>query len=346
MHVNNILKDKLFVFSGSSQPTDTEKEILELIAESENLGSVKKISLVSNGEDYDSYKLETQEKNFLIKVSLDKKLKTFQKEAQTLKLLSPEKLAPQFISQGEVKFGDKILYLVSSFENLQPASEFGVSVLLFNYEAILKRILSSQKYKSETSLKEKLADLFERTTFGNYPEFADLISGDSDNYKLLSDEIAGLKSWIQDNYTDSFEGKGLIHTGISPSNLLLGARDMKIINWQDSCSGHSFIELSNLRMTFDYSQDFEYKVFESHKNITSAGTWDEYLQVRNFWAGVSLLDVVFSYVKEIYLYRSLRSDKILKTFHSFCRNMPLFEHIPAFQKNKEKLTELFSSPMV
>lgn len=343
MHISNILKDKLFVFSGSTEPTDSEKEILVLIAEKENLGTVEKLSLVSNGEDYDSYKITTKDHDFLVKVSLDKTLKLFDKESKVLAALSETKLAPKIISTGEIKFGDKILYLISSFENLQPAGEFGSSILLLNYEGILKRILAANEVKIEETLKHRIANLFEATSFDSQPEFAELVSAQSDNYNLLRDEIAGLKSWIQENYCDSFSNGGLVHSNISPSNLLLGPRDLKVINWQNACCAHPFVELSNLRMTFDYSEEFEFKVFNAAKN---GQTWDKYLQIRKFWSGVCLLDTVFSYVKEIFLYRSLRHDQILKKFHTFCRNVGLFEHIPAFQKNKEKLTELFSSPMV
>lgn len=345
MHISNVLNDKLFVFSGSSQPIDVEKEILFLISERENLGENPKLELISNGENYDSYKLTTNNQ-FLIKVSLDKETKIFEKESKILQLLEPTKLAPKFISNGEIKFGDKILYSISSFESLNPASEFGNSILFENCDGILKRISSAHSLQCDYSLKDRIAILFESTNFDSQPEFAELIGTSSDNYKILHDEILSLKSWIQDNYSDFYSRGGLVHSSINPSNLLLGAKSLKVVNWENACNAHAFIELSNLRMTFDYTQDFEYKAFNSYNSINQSGSWDDYLSTRKFWAAVFLLDTVFSYIKEIYLYRSLRHDKILKTFYSFCRNLALFEHIPAFQKNKEKLAELFSSPMV
>ncbi len=98
MHISNILNDKLFVFSGSSKTTDTENEILSLIAEKENLGEISRASLIDNGEDYDSYKLITPEGAFLAKVSLDPDIKSFEKEYQILQTVKPLKIAPSPIA--------------------------------------------------------------------------------------------------------------------------------------------------------------------------------------------------------------------------------------------------------
>lgn len=346
MHISNVLKDKLFVFSGSSKTTDAEKEILELVAEKENLGRIISSSVIDNDETHDSYKVIANGESLLVKLSLDPEYKGFQKEFSALKKVEPLNLSPKAKSTGKIKFGENIHYLVTSFEEeLQSTEDYGRSIIYSNYKPVLKRILSLGEFQSEISFRDKISEIFTQTDLSSQKEFADLLDTNSDNFKILNDEILGLKEWIQNNYLDSFEDGGMVHFNLTPSTILLSSRQIKLINFQESCNANPLIELAALRFSFDYSQDFEFEVFNSF-NEGKSYSWEEYLLTRKFYAGIHLLKTVFQYIKEIYLFKGLRQDKILKTFHNFCRNTSLYEHLPAFQKNKEKLAELFSSPMV
>lgn len=347
MHISNILNDKLFVFSGSSKTTDTENEILSLIAEKENLGEISRASLIDNGEDYDSYKLITPEGIFLAKVSLDPDIKSFEKEYQILQAVKHLKLGPTPIATDKIKYGEKISYLITSFEAAQSATEIGKSILFTNYEHCLKRLYElHQTPLSEPSLQSEIQNIFARTSFDNQPEFADLVKTNGLNYQLLSDEISGIKAEIQTKYKNFFGGNSIIHGNITASTLLLGNEGLKLINWQNSCAANPLFDLANLKMEFDYEDDFEYKIFLFYQKLSGNHTWDEYLEVRNFLSMVRLMEYVFAYIREIYLFKSLRQDKILKIFSAFCRNTKAFEHIAAFRRNKEEIIGLFSSPML
>lgn len=343
-HIDNILRDKLFVFSGSTQTTDAEHEILTLIAAKENLGEVLRTRLIDNEENYDSYKLETLEGSFLVKLTFDDSYDGLDHEFQILKQIQELNISPKPISRDKLSYGEKVLYLITSFEDGQSTEELGKSILFANYEECLKKIKLIHQQKSPgPSLQEKLQKIFAATNFENQREFAELIKADSENYQLLKDEIFNLKEYIQQSYQESFSGDSLCHGNISSSNIILGARKISLINWQDSFSANPLIDLANIRMEFDFGEDFEFKIYNYYNG---GGSWDEYLSIRNFWASVKLLEYVFSYIKEIYLFRSLRQDKILKGFSSFCRNIKFFNHIPAFSKNREALLNLFSSPMI
>lgn len=346
MHISNILNDKLFVFAGSSKTTDTENEILSLIAEKQNLGRISHASTVDNGEDYDSYKVKTQDSSFLIKVSLDSENKIFEKEYKILKLVQSSKIAPTPIAVDEIKYGDKISYLVTSFESAQSALEMGKSILPFNYEHCLQKLCTlHQTPLSEPTLHSHIQSIFARTSFDNQPEFADLVKTNGLNYQLLNDEILGIKEEIQQKHKTFFSADSIIHGGITASTLLLGNEGMKLINWQNSCAANPLFDLANVKMEFDFADNLEYKIFLKYQEIAQKHSWDEYLEVRNFLSTIKLLEYVFSYIREIYLFQSNRQDKILKIFSNFCRNVKFFEHIPAFRRNKDALIGLFSSPM-
>lgn len=346
-HIENILRDKLFVFSGSTQTTETETQILSLIVEKESLGEMFRAYLIDNEENYDSYKVKTSTGEYLVKFSLDKSYEGFKKEFDVLNSISHLKLSPRAVSVGELMYGDKIIYLITSFEEAQSANELGKSILFANHEECAKLIYSFhfEKYIAQ-SLKERVGQIFNATNFENQPEFASLIKEASDNYSLLADEITNLKQYIQDSYQEKFNGETLCHGNLSPSTVLFGPRKISFINWQNCFAACPLIDLSNLRMEFDFNEEFEYKLFQHYCSLGKPYTWDEYLAARNFWAAIKLLEYVFSYIKEIFLFRSMRQDKILKIFSSFCRNIRFFEHIPSFRKNKQELLNLFSVPML
>lgn len=346
-HIENILRDKLFVFSGSSKTTETETDILCLIAEKESLGEVLRTSLIDNEENYDSYKLKTSVGEYLVKLSLDQSYEGFKKELDVLTLISYLEISPRPVSIGELMYGDKITYLITSFEEVQSANELGKSIIFANHEECAKLIHSFhfERYNSQ-SLRERIEQIFAATDLEKQPEFAALIKEASPNYSLLVSEIIGLKQYIQDSYKDQFGGETLCHGNLNPSTILFGSRKICFINWQNCFAASPLIDLSNLRMEFDFGEDFEYKLFQYHCSLGKIYSWDEYLAARNFWAAIKLLEYVFSYIKEIFLFRSMRQDKILKTFSSFCRNIKFFEHIPTFRENKQELLNLFSVPMI
>lgn len=347
-HIENILRDKLFVFSGTNKTTETENEILSLVAAKENLGDIKKNSLIDNGENFDSYKLETSNGEYLVKLSLDESYAdAFEKEVQILGGLSDIEVAPEEKGFGVIEYGSKILYLITSFEEAHSANELGRSILFSNHEECLKLIhLFHQKKIKTIGLKDRIQEIFAATNFETQPEFAELVKAATPNYNLLLDEITGLKQYIQDTFKDNFNGKSFCHGNLTPSTVLLGAKKIRFINWQNAFLASPLIDLSNLRMEFDFGEDFEFKMFKYYASLGSDYSWDEYLEARRFWAAIKLLEYVFSYIKEIFLFRSMRQDKILKIFSSFCRNIKFFEHIPTFQKNKEALLNLFSAPML
>lgn len=346
-HIENILRDKLFVFSGSTQTTETETQILSLIAEKESLGEILKTYLIDNEENYDSYKLKTSIGEYLVKFSLDQSYEGFKKEFNLLKDISHLKISPTPVAVGELMYGDKILYLITSYDEAQSANELGKSIIFANSEECLTRIRSFQNTEySGQSLRDRIEQIFAATDFEKQPEFANLVKEASPNYSLLVGEIVNLKQYIQDSYREQFSGETLCHGNLNPSTVLFGPLKISFINWQNCFAANPLIDLSNLRMEFDFGEDFEYQMFQYYSTLGKAYSWDEYLAARNFWAAIKLLEYVFSYIKEIFLFRSMRQDKILKIFSSFCRNIKFFEHIPSFQRNKQELLNLFSIPMI
>lgn len=330
-----LLQDKVFVFAGRTKPSDSELEILNLIFEAENLGQILAAETVKNGENYDSYKITANGQTFLIKTSLDEKNKF-----GTEKLILDEipRFAPRVIAHGGLDFGATIYYLITTWENAQPIQELGQSLILENQESFFSYVKEIHKEtRPFRTFQEYLAELFEQTSFKDQEEFRALVEKNSENYQLLWEELEAAKQEIRQNFKTYYASDSLIHGNLSENTILVGREGFKFINWESSFCAHPLFELAILEENFGFGANFEFSVVQK-----SGYSWAEYSEIKNFWANVSLLRGVFSFIKEIYLYNGRRHSEILSLVEKFYRNVKNYEKIPIFKKNREEILGLFN----
>lgn len=330
-----LLQDKVFVFAGRPKPSDSELEILQLIAEGENLGQISAAETIKNGENYDSYKLTIDGQNFLTKLSLDEKNKF---GTERLILNQIPNLSPKVIAHGGLDFGATVHYLITTWEDAQSIQELGRGLILENQEAFFSHVNRVHEINQPfETLQEKLSELFQQTSFENQEEFRALVEKNSENYQLLLEELEAAKTEIRKNFKDYYASNSLIHGNLSENTILVGREGFKFINWENSFCAHPLFELAILEENFGFGADFEFAV------VQKAGySWEQYSEIKSFWASVSLLKNVFSFIKEIYLYNSQRHSKILSLVEKFYRNVKNYEKIPTFKKNREEILKLFN----
>lgn len=333
--MSTLLQDKVFVFAGRSKPSDSELEILQLIADQENLGPISSVETIKNGENYDSYKLTINGQGFLTKLSLDEK-NSFGYESLILDSLSH--LAPKKVCYGALDFGDSIYYLITEWENAQSIQELGHSVIISEKEKLLKTLEEIHNIELPIkSFQEYLSELFDQTSFEKHSNFAELVEQNTENYQLLLQELESAKKNIQQNFKDYYASKTIIHGNLSENTILVGGEGFKIINWENSFCAHPLFELAIAETNFDFGESFSFSLLKD-----SQYSWPQYLEIKAFWTDVFLLKVVFSFIKEIYLYGGKRHKEMLELSESFYRNSKKFEKNETFKKNKSELLKLFN----
>lgn len=330
-----LLQDKVFVFAGRPKPSDSELEILGLISDQENLGQISFAETVKNGENYDSYKITANGQNFLIKLSLDDKNRF---GTERLILQSVSKFAPQVIAQNGLDFGNTIHYLITSWEDATPIQEIGRNFLIEKQKILLDSLAEIHATNIPvTTFQEYLADLFQQTSFENQEEFRTLVEKNSPNYQLLVEELNAAKEEIRQNFKEFYAAKTLIHGNLSETSILVGREGFKFINWENSFCAHPLFELAAAEMNLALGADTEFAIVQQ-----MGESWDKYLQIRDFWASVSLLKGVFQFIKEIYLYEGKRYHPMLELVEKFNQNAKHYEKIPAFKRNREEILALFN----
>lgn len=330
-----LLQDKVFVFAGRPKPSDSELEILQLIADQENLGPILAAETIKNGENYDSYKLTIGTQNFLAKLSLDEK-NNFGQESLILDKLSH--LAPKKVCRGTLDFGDSIYYLITEWLDAQSLQEAGRSLIFESQDALLVSLAEVHKIDYPfTTFQEFLENLFKQTSFENQEQFELLVKTNSPNYLLLKEELLSAKEEIQKNFKEIYAAKTLIHGNLSENTILAGREGFKFINWENSFCAHPLFELAAAEMNFNLGSQLEFSLVQK-----MGESWELYLQIRDFWARVSLLKNVFGFIKEVYLYEGRRQKELLELVEKFYQNTKHYEKIEIFKKNREEILALFN----
>jgi len=330
-----LLQDKVFVFAGRPKPSDSELEILQLIADQENLGPISLAEAIKNGENYDSYKLTIGTQNFLAKLSLDEK-NDFGQESLILDMFPH--LAPRKTARGAIDFGDSIFYLITEWLDAQSIQELGLSFITNKKESLLECLKKVHEVEAPIkTFQEYLSELFEKTSFEKHEHFAELVEQNTENYKLLLQELESAKNNIQKNFKESYAPKTIIHGNLSENTILVGSEGFKIINWENSFCAHPLFELAIAEANFEFGESFIYSAIKD-----SNYSWLEFLEIRGFWADICLLKTVFSFIKETYLYEGKRHKEMLELSEFFYRNSHRFEKNEVFVRNKNEILKLFN----
>ncbi len=330
-----LLQDKVFVFAGRPKPSDSELEILQLIADQENLGPISLAETIKNGENYDSYKLTIGGQNFLAKLSLDEK-NDFSQESLILDKLPH--LTPQKTARGALDFGDSIYYLITEWLDTRSLQEAGRSLIFESQDALLSSLAEVHKINLPlTTFQEYLENLFKQTSFENQEQFELLVKTNSPNYLLLKEELLSAKEEIQRNFKEIYAAKTLIHGNLSENTILVGREGFKFINWENSFCAHPLFELAAAEMNLNLGPHLEYSLVQK-----MGESWEFYLQIRDFWASVSLLKNVFGFIKEVYLYEGRRQKELLELVEKFYQNTKHYEKIEVFKRNREQILALFN----
>lgn len=327
--MSDLLTDKLFIFAQKPQVSEAEKDITSLIADKE-LIQFKSVSLVKNGENYDSYKL-IGDKNLFLKLSLD--------ESNVFKSQINPIHSPKVLAVGSIDYGDEFFYLIEEFVDSQTVLEMGDSILSKNHNKLSAQI---KEYGIESlavpSFQEALQQRFEKSDFQKDEQYNRLVQENSENYQLLVSELTEAKDKIQREYSSKFGGNSLVHGNVSPSNLFLGNQGFVFSSWEKSFRGNRLFDLAEICFNFEVSKNVEYGLF---LDLRTNEEWDSYLTLKSYWSNVRLIDLFCDYVKEVFVYNSKRDDEILKIIRLFYKNISLFENLETFKKNREQLLTFF-----
>lgn len=348
MRLEEIYKNKPYVFNVSSNDRQGE-ELAWKILEKIGYSRISNVSFLSSNPDQDTFKVQLDDKSLCFKYSMDDSNPIFSREFEALNQLAP--FCPSAEKHGKIKFGEKIQYLVTSFEFAENVRDFGIGCIFENFNSFFYSFNQLQRVKIERSFSQYLKDFFARNNFDNLSEHSrdaikETAMGDklSDIFKLLKSEIEHLCSRAP------FSNSDFCHGNLQPSNILVRDCHFKFIDLGDCFMGHRFLDVTRLLLCagLDLNQQ---KELICHLTQQAGESLEEGLTIEyNFCYNISLrlllYKIIFEYLVEVYVYESSRPQKLLKVIDTFLRNENAWRQITSIQEYCAFLFNDFMEPVI
>jgi thiamine kinase-like enzyme len=352
--VNNtdLFKDRVFYSHHKKTCSEKEVDFVKLILSKINkpIKSPSNIELISINDEYDLYRFEHQKKSFCLKVSLDPECNEIKKEFKNLKKINPM-ISPLLYESGEMKIGDDICYLLIAFENAESVYSFGNSIIMTEFESFCNSYKLFQNSKRITnSYKNYLINFFKNHDLNIFPKDSINMIKENSDFDKIYQFVESLKDDLK-YLTDErlIKSNFICHGDLNTKNILYKNGLFKFINFGNCFSSHCFLDLADLFISMGASQKLEKELLDSfcsHLNINFEENKKLYVLCSNIAIRKKILSIIFDYLKEIYLFDSLRDDKIIYLNSQFLDNYQRFLTIEQFFQNKELFSKIITEPLL
>lgn len=345
MRLENILREKIYAFSMQSETSEAEISLLKEIAAKNKLGDYVSSLVLDNNDNYDSYRLDTSDGHFCVKLSLDPQDFSIKRDFDTLSQLLDKKL-PYAIAEGELK-DFHAQYSVSSFVYGQSCAELGKSHITSLRDKFSELInsLAAKKIKIRP-FKQFLEEKYLLSDITKTPQFKEVdFSKDEEILEICTSELVATKELIKEAYHSCMEGGQLCHGNITPSRLLIRGDEFSLINFDDAYLGNPLADLCSLKYEFFIQDDMEAAIINSFRAQNNFEMSD-YKKCANLVKVLKFHDLISDFTKYVYIYRGVKHRKILELTEKMSRSFGLFNGLPPFERHKDKIAELFTSAVL
>jgi hypothetical protein len=344
MRLENILREKVYAFATHPETSEAENTILKEISARNKLGDFIGSSIIDNNDNYDSYRLDTSDGHFCVKLSIIPEDDILERDFLALEALIDRRF-PYAICQGELKeYGAR--YSVSSFVYAQSCAEIGKSFISQNKDNFLKLIknLAAQNITSETFYNQLRQNYFDNL-ITDLPEFKQVdFAKDEEILTICIQELAATRQIIEENFDSSMNEGGFCHGRITPSRTLVRENDFSLINFEDHYQGNPLLDILSLRYEFFITDSVEAYFVENFvpKSFSKA----LYKKHYNIVKAMKFHDLITDFIKQVYIYKGVRQRKILELTEKMSRSFGHFAGLPPFERHRDKIGELFSTSVI
>lgn len=333
-----------------SQPSNIEMEFIKRILSNSSVNvDVTRLDPIDSSEDYDMYRIFTNNGALSLKFSYEYDNKHLLREIKNSKKLNTPN-TPKYIDGGVAEVGDKILYLLCKFHNGEPIMEVGRSYISTELDLFLEAYKNLHRcsvgrltYKGLNTQFIKGNNM--RDIFGD--EQIKAIDTNSDFAKIekliscLKKEVNSLKSKLPDVTT------GLILGGATPSNVFVSREGVQFDDLRNLCKGHMFSDIADITLSFGLGPLVEIDIV---KNFCSSLGVDYDKPLYDLFYAVELrkkcISYLIRYLKEVYLYESQRVYEIVRIIDEFSLSYERMCKIPVFKENREFIRKNITEPVL
>jgi hypothetical protein len=352
MDLSNLFKNKAYVIPSHIAAEDSEIELVRIL-----LGSLdkpilaEKIELISETENYDVYRYESQGYSYCIKISLDPNCKEINHECKYLKKINPS-VRPEYVKDGVAKVGDQLRYIITSYENAENLNDLGRSYFLDNFDSFCDSYrLMQQSEKINTSYKVHLSEYFEMSQIENLMEDSIQSIKDYTNFPLINKIMGDMKNELMIRYDEAFSNQQFIcHGNFNAENIISKNGLFKFINFCNCYSSHCFLDLNEIIIELGLPENIEFDLLETFCRKLNIELTRDALKFYKKCQQIVLIkkgiQLIMSYLKEVYVFNSRRIDEIVKISDKFSQSYDKYMSISHFKNNEDFILKTITEPIL
>ena len=350
MDLKNLFKDKTFIFD-SNEGASNDFEIVHEIIKFCKLGEISSVEFISANTNYDCYKAIVNDQSYFVKYSLDSSYKGFENESS---ILSTDEFAwqPTIIAHGKLKFGDEIVYSVTSFEYAETANETGRFIITEFLPEFIENYFSLQnKNLSRDNVNSFLSRVLSECSVSNLPDEVAEVFKSKNQIETINKITEEIKNDINNFYKPLIlEKKELCHGNLNLENILFRDGNFKFVNFTKCFTSNLYLDVASLVINFNLNTSTEKLLVKSFSDYQDPNLYQEKLQEYNccyeIMIRVKALESLFDLIQESYSLESERPSKIMKIISSFSINSSRFMKIPTFKKHYEFIYSTILEPII
>jgi len=349
MNLESIYKSRPFLFEAQQDDVGGGEEIVAHLIQNSEIKEFDSIEFLSSNYEYDSYLVIKDNIGYCVKYSFDPNNTSLKNEAQALQQLS---LAhPKMFDCQKIKFGDVLHYSITSFEFAENVKDFGLASLIENWDAFFGSYARVKDKNAGSSFFEYLNSFYATTELNNFPEDALAAVKDYYDFDALKDLLASVKYEINHLSKPSLVKKDeFCHGRLQPSNILTRNGMFKMIDFVDCYAGNHFLDLARLSIYLGLDANKEKEMLSSFLKLRSESltkeNWQEYRSCYDIMIRLVFIELIVSYLKEVYIYSSFRPAKILSIIEVFSKNNTSFFRLPVIGKYHEFVYNMMLEPLI
>jgi hypothetical protein len=342
---------KYFLSETLSSIKEEEKAfIYRLLYKIDTSLKINDLQLVSNNEDYDTYKFHDGENYFCLKVSLDPECDSINHESIYIRNIN-QLIRPEYYKDGFIKIGSDIRYLLLSYEDAEPIFEFGMSYFLQNFPNFLEAYAIMQDSEKINSSYEEFINKKYLPSIDDYFLSDESLSSfqSNENYEIIKNIYDKLYYSIVNfdfKLLDS-DKNNICHNNLNQQSIISREGFFKFINFDKCVNANCLIDFFEILLEFGIPKTSEKQLFSLFKEKLNIKNSPEeeflYKKIYFFILSKKFIDLILECSIEKYLYKFARKDKLTKRLASFNNSFDRYSELLFFKKNSKEILNYFST---
>lgn len=351
MDYNSIIKNQTYLFEAEKDLFSENNQIIYKICENASLPKPSYIEFITSTIEYDLYKVRCDTSNYVIKYSLDEFDSSLEYEFNIINNIN-ETITYKPIYYNKFHFGDFIHYSIYLDKKFESIKDFGIGIIYEKKELFMENYYSLQKSsKPKIKHKENIENFINQHSINFFDD--DVIESIKQNL-----DIEKLKILIESIHSEMFllfslnifNKNEFCHGNLNANNIFYCYEGFKFFNLSNAFSGNAYCDLASLVINLSLNKNIEKTIFnfliKKAKKESVVDEWVEYRKCFDFISRKIFLELLFSYLKEVYLFESKRPIKLFEIIEIFSQNKIYFSKIQAVSNNFEFINNLLLQPLI